>query len=693
MTVQDLIVENHRRMQEMYSGFNPLTGEGAPLERQWLHIPDFTIPKQFVPLDMLKNKLIRLIIEAGTLQKFIENELDQEYTPETKDRLIKELCLIRSRCDFCFWAYMFVKIKPKAGGDMIRFRLRHEQRILLTELEKMRFAGLPIRIILLKARQWGGSTLVQIYMAWIQLMHKTGWYSNIVAQTLSTSRTIKAMYSKLLENYPSWLLDIPNQQLEFSPYEGSSSASIITYGKATNKTIARDTVINIATYENPNATRGTDNALIHYSEVAIWSETLGKKPEDLIRSISGGLLEVPLTMEVMESTANGTGNYFHREWERAKRGESNRTPVFIPWYFIEQDSIPVQNENDFASWLLENKNNDANPEGFLDPGKYYWYLWEQGATFAGINWYRTKRKGFADHADMASEAPSNDIEAFKHSGKRVFDIYRIEDLKKNTRPPRFIGDIQGQATIGKKALLQLKFKQDKQGILQIWELPETDIQVRHRYLVTVDVGGRSRGSDYSVISVIDRFPMLLGGKPEIVAQWRGHIDHDLLAWKAAQIAQFYGKALLVIESNTLETKDKERDTDGDHTEFILNQIADVYDNLYARSNSETDIREGKPRKWGFHTNTATKPLIIDHLVTCVRNAAWIERDINATDELGFYEKKDNGSYGAISGQHDDILMTRAIGLYICYREMELPKIIENKTKKRTNNKPLTAAVI
>lgn len=255
MTVQELVNENQRRMQQIYTGFNPLTGEGAPLERKWLHIPDFTIPDQFVPLEMFNNKLIQLIIEAGTLQKFIENELDQEYTTEAKDRLIKELCIIRSRYDFCFWAYMFVKIKPKAGGDMIRFRLRHEQRVLLTELENMRLSGLPIRIILLKARQWGGSTLVQIYMAWIQLIHKTGWYSNIVAQTLSTSRTIKAMYSKLLENYPSWLLDIPNQQLEFSPYEGSSSASIITYGKATNKTTARDTVINIATYENPDATR------------------------------------------------------------------------------------------------------------------------------------------------------------------------------------------------------------------------------------------------------------------------------------------------------------------------------------------------------------------------------------------------------------------------------------------------------
>lgn len=171
-------------------------------------------------------------------------------------------------------------------------------------------------------------------------------------------------------------------------------------------------------------------------------------------------------------------------------------------------------------WLLENQNNEATPEGFLDSGKYYWYLWEQGATFAGINWYRTKRKGFADHADMASEAPSNDIEAFKHSGKRVFDIYRIEELKRNIKPPKFIGDVQGKATIGKDSLQELKFNEDKQGILQIWELPETDIDTINRYEVIVDVGGRSKGADYSVITIIDRFPMILGGKPEIVAQWR-----------------------------------------------------------------------------------------------------------------------------------------------------------------------------
>ncbi|MBR5241403.1 MAG: hypothetical protein IKW05_05650, partial [Muribaculaceae bacterium] len=63
---------------------------------------------------------------------------------------------------------MFVRIKNKMGDGDIPFKLNRPQRRLLAEMEEMRIKGKPIRIILLKARQWGGSTLVQIYMAWIQ---------------------------------------------------------------------------------------------------------------------------------------------------------------------------------------------------------------------------------------------------------------------------------------------------------------------------------------------------------------------------------------------------------------------------------------------------------------------------------------------------------------------------------------------
>ena len=149
---------------------------------------------------------------------------------------------------------------------------------------------------------------------------------------------------------------------------------------------------------------------------------------------------------------------------------------------------------------------------------------------------------------------------------------------------------------------------------------------------------------------------------------------DLLAWKSAQIAKWYNDALLVIESNTLETKDRDRHVDGEQTDFILLQIKDVYDNLYARKQSEQDIKEGAPVKYGFHTNLSTKPMIISTLVKVIRERAYVERDEGCLDEYNQYEKKQNGSFGAIMGKHDDKLMTRAIGLHICFYEMEPPKI-------------------
>ena len=210
----------------------------------------------------------------------------------------------------------------------------------------------------------------------------------------------------------------------------------------------------------------------------------------------------------------------------------------------------------------------------------------------------------------------------------------------------------------------------------------------------MDIGGRSRKADWSVIVVFDRIYMMDGDKPTVVAQWYGHIDHDLLAWKAAQVAAFYDNALLVIESNTLETKDKERDVDGDQAAFILNQIKDVYTNLYERKRSPEEIADGAPVKYGFHTNVATKPLIISTLIKVVRENLYVERDARCLDEYLTYEKKQNGAFGAINGKHDDLLMTRAIGLHICFYEMPIPTIVPRHTaSRRTKRKAVSAATI
>ena len=149
---------------------------------------------------------------------------------------------------------------------------------------------------------------------------------------------------------------------------------------------------------------------------------------------------------------------------------------------------------------------------------------------------------------------------FVHSGARVFDKYKVEKLRKSCKPPKYIGEVYADADEGKKALQNLRFVEDRQGLLHIWELPEEDEKeiVTDRYLTIVDVGGRSNKADFSVILVLDRLFMSEGGKPVVVAQWYGHCDIDQLAWKAAQIAAFYNNSLLVIESNTLETHDKRK---------------------------------------------------------------------------------------------------------------------------------------
>jgi len=48
----------------------------------------------------------------------------------------------------------------------------------------------------------------------------------------------------------------------------------------------------------------------------------------------------------------------------------------------------------------------------------------------------------------------------------------------------------------------------------------------------------------------------------------------------------------------------------------------------------------------------------------VRDGAYIERCNEACNELATYEQLPNGSYAAKAGCHDDILMTRAIALYV-----------------------------
>lgn len=692
--IQNVILENERRNKLIKAPFNPVTGEGAILERKQVYIEDFPIPTQYLPLSMLNIPLIKKLIKAGSIRKFIEGVLKCEYTDEDKQKVIEQVVRIRVKHDFCFWAAMYCFIKQKGGGEDIRFRLNRPQRKLVSRFECKRLANLPIRLILLKARQWGGSTVTQLYMAWLQLVHQTGLNSLIVGHVKDASAEVKDMFDRMIKNYPTWLLYNLGEQYD------EKEPKLVGVGGMQNiqRIPQRNCKIKIGSAESPDSARGGDYNLVHCTEVGLWKKTEGKKPEDIVRSACSGVLLKPYTMIVYESTANGTGNFFHREYSDAADEEtpSQFEAMFISWYDIEKYSMEIEDIEAFATHLYENRNNNNANTTREQSGKYLWWLWEQGATLEAIQWYIHERMKYDDHGNMASEYPSDDVEAFVHSGARVFDKYKVKALEPACKAPKYIGDVYADADSGAEAIKGVRFMEDKQGLFWVWALPEIDPQeiIQNRYLVVVDVGGRSKGADYSVILVLDRLFMMDGGKPSVVAQWYGHIDMDLLAWKAAQIAAFYDNALLVIESNTIETHDKERSVDGDQSSFLLMEIKDAYPNLYARKQSEDDIVNKVPRKYGFHTNVATKPMIISTLVKVIREGLYVERDERCLNEYLTYEKRPNGSFSAILGKHDDLLMTRAIGLHICFFEMDMPAVVQRTTTRiKKHNTEISAATI
>ncbi len=600
-SIEEIIEENSRRLANLCDRYDPLTGEGAWGKRQRVKHPDGGAV--LVPVAMLA---------------------DEGYS---KGMTAHRFNALRQRYDFEYWCATCVTVKDKAGYADVRLRLNQAQRIIVAAMEEQRTAGKPIRIILLKARQLGGSTVVQAYMAWIQLLLRDNWHSLICAHVKDAAQTIRGMMSKLLAAYPEDYLPEGETSLRLAAYEGSRTTMRLGH---------RSNTVTITSAETQEAARGKDIAMAHLSEVAFWRTSAGHDPNNIIRSIAGSVALASHTLVVVESTANGVGNYFHSEWLRAEAGVSDKRAVFVPWHKLGIYRMEV---DDYAALWAS-----------LDD--YEKRLWQMGLALEQIAWYHAKRREYTTHRAMQAEYPTTAVEAFTATDRSVFDTGGVERQRQSCREPMAVGEVSGDAVKGRDALRGVHFAADGGGRLKVWRMPEKEA-VADRYLAVVDIGGRSDTSDYSVVAVIDRRGD--GGKPEIVAQWRGHTDHDLLAWKAAQIAAFYSRALLVVESNTIET---ER-TEGENSAYILDEIADYYPNMYYRCGAD-----GGRNRLGFHTNRQTKPLVVNTLVAAVRDGLYVERDSGAVDELMTYERKENGSFGAKDGCHDDILMTRCIGIFL-----------------------------
>lgn len=660
MNVKKTIAENKKRYNELFGEYDPITGEGSPLER--------------IPFRIFKNQkkpvLIPVQMEELTFVDDAKDSSLEEVYADNFDDMLEIFNKARLKYDFEFWAFVTAKIKPKGATDLAPFKCRRAQLKLLKSLEHLRVSLLAIFIILCKARQWGGSTLIQIYMAWIQIIHKERWSSLVVGEVEAQAVNVRKLYQTLVDNYPEEV-----QAISIKPFEGSSK----------NKEIPeRNCVINLGSMQKPDNIRSADINMAHLTEVGLWKKTEGKSPRDLVQSILGTIPNKPYSLYVLESTAKGIGNFFHNEWQAAVAGDSNLTPVFVAWFEIEMYVEEFESEEERIQFI----------KGL---NEYEMFLWNLGATLEGIKWYRGKLRDYnGDVFSMRSEFPSTAQEAFQSSGRRAFPEEHVHNIRKTIMKPAFTGDLYPNSLRGPEALEQIMFEDSTNGDLRIWHKPndppvEPYTIMRNRYAAFVDIGGKSKGADYSVVSVFDRYYMEQGYEPVRVATWRGHLDQDLFAWKAVQIAMYYENALLAIESNSLT---KYENTEGSHYLTILDEIADHYDNLFTRTKPEL-IAEGAPKIWGFHTNTSTKGMLVNNFKAMIRDRTFVEYDQIAVDEADIYELKDDGNWGNIEGKnnHDDVLVTTMGALWLATKHMDLPVVRQLKRPtepKRKRNKAKSA---
>lgn len=677
--INGILAENEKLWKRLRADYDPVTGEGVAeltgLKRVKLSIPDFAIPVQWVPPEMMQNKMVKEIRKAKTIDNYIATKKWKYGAPDRLE-IERRLRRIRHKYDFVAWAFFCIKIRHKKLKKRVRFVLNLPQLIAFAKCEQLRAQGVPISLIILKARQWGGSTFCFFYQVWLLFKWNEFHSFAIAAHTSSASQTILTMLKRTIKDYPAWDLGLPDgTELSLSPADSTGHAFAI---KDQNGKQVLEGFIYVGSAEKPDTLRSKDINGAHYSEVGVWPDTPGKQSEDIIADIEGGMTDDEDTMRVMESTAKSPSDFFADTWNSCSDGKGGYEQVFIPSRDIIYDTKSIDDLPEFIEWLYEHRN-DETPNGkWKDAGKYYWWLWEIGSTLEHINWYRHRRLRLS-FAKMCNEAPETPEQAFFTAGNHVFDPFQVQEKAKKCREPVFVGDLVADGEKGEEALQNIRFIPNSTGNLRIWEKPD-DSPVSDRYLVILDPRrGASEGADPASITVIDRLLMMedfgLNGKPGVVAEMNYKADPDLQAYDAMRLAAWYNNAKLVIESNTMESMDAERNNGIDSFEYILDIVSKLYKNLYMRSAPEEDADGKVIYKWGFQTNRLTKPKIINFMKECLRDDLWDEPSQLCCSEMASY-MEDHGKTNAEHGKHDDVVMSRAIGLWICYKEMPWPAWIK-----------------
>lgn len=539
--------------------------------------------------------------------------------------------------DFYKFAKMNLYIKDKFA-NIVPFVPNEPQRALIDYVLLCISEKRPVKVIILKARQMGFSTAVEALCYW---WTSTNFNINsvIIGNDEKSSLNLYRMFRRYFDN----------TNILFKPSVRYNTKSDLTFEKfdETGKQIGLGSAIKIETAKNKSAGRSDTVNFLHASELGAW-----ENGEDLVASLmqtvpDAEVMDKP-SMVFLESTAEGRGNYFHKEYVAAVSKKNNYQPLFAPWWILdtyERDATfeDLGQLNDYESFLVELMKKGHETLGHK-------FTIKEDSIPRKIAYYRRKAKDFAATPErLPQEYPSTWEEAFIASGKNVFNPLALQEMEKDAASLEDVDYYKitplEDRPYEEFELEKVQFEPNEtpddftyKAPLKIWEKS----QPYKEYVIGADVAEGLKGGDFSVATVVDVSTMA------VVARWRGHCDPDKFGEILGALGTYYNYALIGVEVNNhgLTTVQKLRDT--------------FYTNLYKRDRGYDEEWETPTVNLGWKTDMRTKRLMIDDLIKLVRERVIKDKDIVFINEAFSYVRDERGRMNAEEGSHDDVVMSTAI---------------------------------
>lgn len=530
----------------------------------------------------------------------------------------------------------YLKIKNK-DQKLVPFQLNEVQTQLANVIRDRRIKKKPVRVCILKGRQFGISTMSEA------IIYAFASQRPYVNSLIMADNEDGANY--LFEMCKLYHEELERDHPHLAPNRKVSNEKKLEFEKVRSQVI-------IDTAKNVDAGRKYTFHLAHLSEASRFKDF-----DQSLLSLMQSIPERPETYCLIETTANGE-NAFCNFWRRIKTlyeedpDACDWVPVFLSWKDHKEYSRffkDVADENRFKLSLSKKEKE---------------IMEEHGLNLHQMNWRRHTliNKCGGDEEKLKQEYPLTDEEAFITSGKRVFKEFMTKPQEKNIMKPKHKGHVQ---IVGGVPI----FIPDEDGEVVFYKFPQRG----HRYVIGADTSEGSTGNDYACGQVVDRTTW------EQVAVIHGHIDPEVFAQKLADLGRYYNYALVAPESNF-------------HGLVTLREMVKLgYPNICKRLKTNvTDSGEFEEvEDLGWITNSKTKPIMISDLKEALRNVLIVLHDAPTLTEIKHYSvlaNRDSGVpvYGGTGGFNDDRVVAICIAVHFA---QEIPDYADSQNNYEEQNKP------